>query len=85
VALFVLGGFLILTANLERLSGEWAKAAELSVFLKDQIAPEERRAIEQAVAPGQLVASYELVSKATARAVQADVQLDGDRRRRPRR
>ena len=41
VALFVLGGFLILTANLERLSGEWSKAAELSVFLKDEITPPE--------------------------------------------
>jgi cell division transport system permease protein len=66
VALFVLGGFLILTANLERLSAEWAKAAELSVFLRDEISPEERQAIEQAVAPGTLVASHEFVSKADA-------------------
>lgn len=66
VALFVLGGFLILTANLQRLSAEWAKAAELSVFLEDEISPEQRRAIEQAVAPGELVASHELVSKSDA-------------------
>jgi cell division transport system permease protein len=66
VALFVLGGFLILTANLERLSGEWSKAAELSVFLKDEITPPERQAIEQAVAPGALVVSQEYVSKPDA-------------------
>lgn len=66
VALFVLGGFLILTANLERLSGEWSKAAELSVFLKDEITPPERQAIEEAVAPGALVVSHEYVSKPDA-------------------
>jgi cell division transport system permease protein len=66
VALFVLGGFFILTTNLERLSAEWAKAAELSVFLTDEISAEERHAIEQAVAPGELVASREFVSKSDA-------------------
>jgi cell division transport system permease protein len=66
VALFVLGGFFILTTNLERLSTEWAKAAELSVFLTDEISAEERHAIEQTVAPGELVASREFVSKSDA-------------------
>jgi cell division transport system permease protein len=66
VALFVLGTCLILTTNLERLSNEWAKAAELSVFLADTATPAEREAIERAVAPGVLVASHEYVSKAEA-------------------
>ena len=39
LALFVLGGFLVVTANLERLGHEWSQAAELSVYLKDDITP----------------------------------------------
>ena len=66
LALFVLGGFLMVTANLERLSAEWGRAAELSVYLKDDIAPTERRSIEAAVAPSEIVASHEFVSKADA-------------------
>ena len=37
LALFVLGGFLMVTANLERLGAEWSRAAELSVYLKDDV------------------------------------------------
>lgn len=66
VALFVLGIFLVLTTNLERLGNEWSKATEISVFLTDGITVEERDAIEQAVASGSLVASHEYVSKSEA-------------------
>jgi len=66
LALFVLGGFLLVTANLERLGAEWGRAAELSVYLKDDISPEDRRAIEELLAPGDTVASHEYVSKADA-------------------
>ncbi len=63
VALFVLGGFLLCTSNLERLSDEWSRTAEMSVYLLDDATPEERRAIEGLIAPGALVASAEFVSK----------------------
>lgn len=63
VALFVLGGFLLVTSNLERLGAEWSRAAELSVYLADTIAPDERTAVEVALAPGDVVASVEFVSK----------------------
>ena len=66
LALFVLGGFLVVTANLQQLGAEWSNAAELSVYLKDEVTPEERQAVEAAVAPGDLVASREFVSKADA-------------------
>ena len=66
LALFVLGGFLIVTANLERLGAEWSNAAELSVYLKDDVTPAERQAVEAALAPGDVVASREFVSKADA-------------------
>ena len=66
VALFVLGVFLLATSNLERLSLEWSRAAELSVYLNDEATPEERSAIERIVAPGALVAGHEYVSKVEA-------------------
>lgn len=66
LALFVLGGFLLVTANLDRLGTEWSRAAELSVYLKDDVTAEQRRAVEVALAPGDVVASHEYVSKADA-------------------
>ena len=66
LALFVLGGFLVVTVNLERLSTEWSNAAELSVYLKDDITPAERRTVEAALAPSEVIAAHEFVSKADA-------------------
>ena len=66
LALFVLGGFLIVTANLERLGNEWSNTAELSVYLKDDIAADDRRSIETVLAPSGLIAAHEFVSKADA-------------------
>src|SRR4029077_16265316 len=66
LALFVLGGFLVVTANLQRLGAEWSDSAELSVYLTDTVTPEERQAIDAALAPGDVVASREYVSKADA-------------------
>jgi cell division transport system permease protein len=66
VALFVLGGFLLVTANLERLGAEWSSAAEMSVYLKDDVTQAERRAIESLLAPSDLVAGREYVSKPDA-------------------
>ena len=66
LALFVLGGFLLVTANLDRLGTEWSRAAELSVYLKDDLTGEQRRAVEAALAPGDVVASHEYVSKSDA-------------------
>lgn len=66
VALFVLGGFLLVTVNLDRLGAEWSRSAGLSVYLEDSITPEERAAIEAALAPGGVVADVEFVSKEEA-------------------
>jgi cell division transport system permease protein len=66
LALFVLGGFLLVTANLDRLGAEWSRAAELSIYLKDDVTPAERRAVELAVAPSDIVEAHEYVSKADA-------------------
>jgi len=66
LALFVLGGFLAVTANLERLGAEWSNAAELSVYLKDDITVEQRRSLEAVLAPSSLIAAHEYVSKPDA-------------------
>ncbi len=66
LALFVLGGFLIVTANLERLGNEWSNAAELSVYLKDDVTPAERRNLEAVLVPSDLIGAHEYVSKGDA-------------------
>ena len=66
LALFVLGGFLLVSRNLERLADEWRGAAEMSVFLVDDVSEENRRAIETALAPGRVVTAFEYVPKEEA-------------------
>jgi cell division transport system permease protein len=63
IALFVLGAFLLITSNLQRLGDEWSRAAELSVYLKDDASAADRARVEQMLAPGEVVASYEFVSQ----------------------
>jgi cell division transport system permease protein len=65
-AVFVLGCFLVATANLERLAASWQGAAELSVFLADDASDADRRQVEALLAPGQVVSSFAFVSKAEA-------------------
>ena len=66
LALFVLCAFLLLKTNLERLSGEWSSAAEMSVYLGDNATPPDLRGIEALLAPGEVVAGHEYVSKSAA-------------------
>ena len=66
VALFVLGTFLITTSNLERLGREWSNSAQLSVYLTDTVTAAERATVERTLAPGNVVADVQYVSKADA-------------------
>src|SRR5262249_33432518 len=66
IALFVLGAFLLITSNLQRLGDEWSRAAELSGYLKDDPSAADRPRAEQLLAPGEVVASFEFVSEAEA-------------------
>jgi cell division transport system permease protein len=66
LALFVLGGVLILTVNLERLATEWSSTADMSVYLKDEATDTERAEIERALAPSAVVEGHQFVSKAEA-------------------
>src|SRR3954465_4046338 len=66
LALFVLGGFLLATANLQRLGAEWSRSAEMSVYLTDEATVAQRTTIERLLTPGPLVAGSEFVSKTQA-------------------
>jgi cell division transport system permease protein len=66
LALFVLGGFLLVTANLEQLGAQWGNAAEMSVYLNDDVTAAQRGTIEQAIAAAPVVTAREYVSKADA-------------------
>lgn len=66
LALFVLGGFLLVTSNLQRLGADWSSAAEMSVYLNDDITQTERTALEGVLTPGGTVAAREYVSKEDA-------------------
>jgi cell division transport system permease protein len=65
LALFVLGAFLIVTANLERLGSEWSSSADMSIYLTDSLTPADRSAIERALT-SEVVAGRVYVSKTDA-------------------
>jgi cell division transport system permease protein len=62
VALFVLGVFLLVSLNAQRWMARWGDAAEVSVFLADNVTAEQRAAIGSILAGSSSVASTEFVS-----------------------
>jgi cell division transport system permease protein len=64
--LFVLGFFLIVNINLQRVTGRWAESAELSVYLKDDARPEQIKVVEELISQSGLAADREYVSKERA-------------------
>ena len=66
IAFLTLGGFLLLSANLQTLVDRWASAAELSIFLRDDVDDQTRQALlaEAGARPG--VTNVEFVSKDAA-------------------
>jgi cell division transport system permease protein len=66
--LFVLGFFLTLNTNLQRIVSRWTESAELSVYLKDDATPEQLRVVDELIAQSGLAASREYVSKPQAAA-----------------
>lgn len=64
--LFVLGFFLVVNTNLQRLVGRWTEAAELSVFVQDDVTAEQLKALEGIVGASGLAAEHRFVSKADA-------------------
>ncbi|MGC4080577.1 MAG: ABC transporter permease [Vicinamibacterales bacterium] len=66
IALFVTGAFLVVTSNLERLAEEWSGAAEMSVYLDDDISGADRAAIERELRATGAVTDVQFVSKEQA-------------------
>jgi len=66
LALFVLGSFLVLTANVQRLAADWGNTAQMSVYLADEVTLEQQQAVDAAIAQEPIVAGRELVTKADA-------------------
>lgn len=65
-ALFVLGVFLTVTANLDALVDRWSAAAELSVYLRDEVSLAERAEVQRALRADPLVREVQLVTREQA-------------------
>lgn len=65
--LFVLGFFLMINANIQRIVGRWSDAAELAVYLRDEAQPEQIATINQILTTSGLAESVQLFSKDDAR------------------
>jgi cell division transport system permease protein len=64
--LFVLGFFLVLNTNVQRLVGRWTQSAELSVYLKDDITQDQLRVVDDLIAGSGLAAERAYISKSQA-------------------
>jgi cell division transport system permease protein len=60
--LFVLGFFLVVTANLQRVIAQWGETAELSVYLREEATAEEVDAVRQLVDASGVAAGHQYVS-----------------------
>lgn len=66
--LFVLGFFLVLNTNLQRLVARWSESAELSVYLKDDVTAEQLRTVDELIGQSGLSSQREYVSREQAAA-----------------
>jgi cell division transport system permease protein len=66
MALLVLGAFLAVSFNLNRAVSRWSAAAEFTVYLRDDITPDQRVAVNRLLADSPLVADRRYVSKSDA-------------------
>ena len=65
--LFVLGFFLMVNANIERIVGRWTDAAELAVYLRDEVTPEQNAMINELLTKSGLTTSVQFYSKDDAK------------------
>lgn len=66
IAFMTLGGFLLLSVNIQDVLDRWLEAAEISVYLQDTAADADRHAVEQFLRGRPEVSNVEYVSKARA-------------------
>jgi cell division transport system permease protein len=64
--LFVLGFFLVLNTNLQRLTARWGEAAEFAIYLRDDVTADQLKAVQTLVRDSGLVASAQYVTKEQA-------------------
>lgn len=66
IAFLTLGGFLLVSVNVQRALDRWMEAAEMSVYLQDTATDDDRVALEQFLKSHAAVAAVEYVSKERA-------------------
>ena len=66
IAFVTLGGFLLVSVNVQGMLDRWLEAAEMSVYLNDNASDEERAGIESLLRARPEVAAVELVTKEAA-------------------
>ena len=66
IAFVTLGGFLLVSVNVQRVLDRWLESAEMSVYLHDDLSEELRTALELYLRQQAVVAGVELVSKERA-------------------
>jgi cell division transport system permease protein len=66
VGLFVLGFFLLLNANLQRVVSRWSESAELSIYLAEEATPEQLKSIDEMADQSGMVARRDYISKEQA-------------------
>lgn len=65
--LFVLGFFLMINANLQRVVGRWSDAAELAIYVRDDAKPDQIATISEMIAKSGLASSVQFFTKDDAR------------------
>src|SRR5262245_37131533 len=65
--LFVLGFFLMVNANIQRVVGSWSDAAELGVYLRDDVTQDQTAAVNEILTKSGLASSVQFYSKDEAR------------------
>lgn len=63
IAFVALGGFLLVTSNLQRYVQQWMESAELSVFLRDEAETDEREAVRARLSGDAGVLSVDYLTK----------------------
>jgi len=66
VSLTVLGSFLLVAENLDRVLGRWRERGQMQVFLRQDTGIEDRRVIERELAANPAVDSFELIDQEAA-------------------
>jgi cell division transport system permease protein len=66
IGLFVLGLFLLLNANMQQVVARWSEAAELSVYLADDVPPEALARVDERIRSSGMASKFVFVSKEEA-------------------